>query len=131
MKRITVCQLFLLIVLLYAVNSGWSVEKAGRFVSENARIPIGTEFSQEIGPVVLIGLVKVSEEQGEYAAKTALRILDGEKPADIPVVSNKRGDLFINLEIADKLSVIFTPAIMRNAKTIIGLDKKGQATRIR
>ena len=100
----------------------WNITEASKFVSENVRVPVGTQFSEEIAPVVLIGLAKISREQGEYAGKTALRILGGEKPGDMPVVSNKKGDLFLNLIIADKLDVVFTPAILRNANTIIDLE---------
>jgi hypothetical protein len=98
----------------------WNIAEAERFVLENVYIPVGIDASSILAPLGLIGLPKIPEEQDEYAARAALRILDGEKPSNIPVVTNKKGDLYLNLKIADKLGVIFPPLMLRNAKGIIG-----------
>ena len=100
---------------------GFDYQEAERFVMEHMRIPIGTE-SDYVMPFALLGLIKVPQEQGEYAARAALEILDGKKPSDIPVVINKKGTLLLNVKVADKLEVIFSPAMLRNAKTIYGID---------
>ena len=99
----------------------WSYEEAKSFVLENIQIPMATEGTPMID-ICLIGLAKVSQEQGEYAARCALRILDGEKPSEIPVVTNKKGNLMLNLRIAEKLNVVFEPEMLRNAKIIIGKE---------
>ncbi len=109
----------ILLITSWAGISGWDTRQAAEFIVRNARVPVGTDASVELMPLALIGLVKIPEEQGIYAARCALRILEGVKPSQIPVTSNKRGDLFINLALAEKLDVIFTPAMLRNAKVII------------
>ncbi|MEI8350041.1 MAG: ABC transporter substrate binding protein [Candidatus Omnitrophota bacterium] len=113
-------------MLIVADPSGirnWNITQAEQFVLEHIRIPVGTETISMI-PIALVGVTKVPEEQGEYAARTALRILDGEKPSDIPIVSNKKGNLYVNLKIANKLGVIFNPATLRSAKAVIGSGEK-------
>lgn len=101
---------------------GWDAREAGKFGFENLRVPIGTE-SDEMMPFCLIGVTKTGTEQGEYAARCALRILDGELPSRIPVAVNKKGNLMVNLRVADKLNIILTPAVLRNAKEIYGMEE--------
>jgi ABC-type uncharacterized transport system substrate-binding protein len=55
--------------------------------------------------VSLIGVVKIAEEQGQWAADAAIKILDGTSPADIPVVKNKRAKLFINKKMGDAMGI--------------------------
>jgi ABC-type uncharacterized transport system substrate-binding protein len=100
----------------------WDMQKAEQFVLKHVRVPVGTDAAPALITLTLLGVTKDPQEQGEYAAQTALRILDGEKPADIPIAKNKKGNLNLNLKIAEKLGIIFPPAMLRNAKEII--DKK-------
>ena len=74
------------------------------FVVKNSRIPSGTCYDF-MAPVSLIGVVKVAEEQGFWAADTALQILDGTSPAKIPITTNKRAKLFINKKIGDAMGI--------------------------
>tara|TARA_B100000315_G_scaffold258424_1_gene310460 strand:- start:888 stop:1877 length:990 start_codon:yes stop_codon:yes gene_type:complete len=107
----------------HAGIKGWDSDKATEFIFENINKPIATE-SEDLMAFALMALSKVSEEQGEQAALSALRILGGEKPIDIPIVFNKKGHLVLNLKVADKLNIIYTPAMLRNAKAIIGLEEQ-------
>ncbi len=95
----------------------WNDAEAETFVLENIRIPAGAVL-EYLMPYSLIGMTKITEEQGEWPAKTALRILDGAKPSDIPMVTNQRGKLYANLKIADRLSVTINPYFMNNAVLI-------------
>ncbi|MCB1924915.1 MAG: hypothetical protein KDJ27_14430 [Gammaproteobacteria bacterium] len=55
-------------------------------------------------PYSMLGYTKVPEEQGEWAAEAALRIIAGTRPADIPIVPNHKWDIWTNtrlLEAAD------------------------------
>jgi ABC-type uncharacterized transport system substrate-binding protein len=52
-------------------------------------------------PVTMLGMTKVPEEQGEWAGEVALQILDGAAPEGIPVVANRKWDLFINPTLVD------------------------------
>ncbi len=92
----------------------WNDTEAEAFVLENTKIPAGAVL-EYITPYSLIGLTKVTEEHGEWPALTALRILDGTKPSDIPQVTNKKGMLYVNLKLADKLGVVISPELLKNA----------------
>jgi ABC-type uncharacterized transport system substrate-binding protein len=59
-------------------------------------------------PSAAYGLTKVAREQGEWAAQTALRILAGTRPADIPIVRNQQTRCFLNSELAAKIG--FSPS---------------------
>jgi len=101
----------------------WDMKEAEKFVLENVRIPVGADAAPAILPLVLLGVTKDPQEQGEYAVSTALKILNGEKPSDIPIVKNKKGNLYLNLKIAEKIGAIFTPSMLRNAEEIISKEK--------
>jgi ABC-type uncharacterized transport system substrate-binding protein len=55
----------------------------------------------------LLGRVRIAEEQGWWSGKTALRILEGTEPADIPVVANKESKLYLNMELAKRMKIKF------------------------
>jgi hypothetical protein len=52
-------------------------------------------------PVTMLGMTKVPEEQGEWAGQVALQILGGVRPDSIPVIANRKWDLFLNLKLTD------------------------------
>ncbi len=103
--------------ILIENNAGiknWNGTEAEVFVLENTRIPAGAVLDY-ITPYTLLGLTKVTEEHGEWPALTALRILDGTKPSDIPQTTNKKGRLYVNLKIADKIGAVISPDLLKNA----------------
>lgn len=95
----------------------WDMNQAKSFVLENSKIPSGAEL-EDMMPISLLGLTKIAEEQGEWSAQTALSIMDGANPYDIPVVKNKKGNLMLNLQLAEKLGIVFSPDMIKNAKII-------------
>jgi ABC-type uncharacterized transport system substrate-binding protein len=101
----------------YAGIAGWDEKAAHLFIVENTRIPTGY-VDGYMTPSVLITMGKIPEEQGEYAAQVALAVLGGAKPSDYPLVSNKKAALGLNLAIADKLQIVFTPSMLKNASTV-------------
>jgi len=44
----------------------------------------------------MLGLTKIPEEQGEWGAKTALAILQGLRPTEIPIIANRKWDVRTN-----------------------------------
>ncbi|MFC1621382.1 ABC transporter substrate-binding protein [Candidatus Omnitrophota bacterium] len=107
----------IMIIGNYVGIADWQEEEAIKFMQENTKIPT-TATGVTVVNMSLMTLLKVPEEQGEWSAETALKILDGVAPSDIPVVKNKRGKLYLNMKIAEKLHIIFKPALMRNAELI-------------
>ncbi len=107
-------------VLIFENNAGindWDDREAENFALENIKIPVGTTNPWTMQSS-LMGLTKIPEEQGEWSAKTALRILDWTKPSDIPLTTNKKGEVFVNLKIAEKLNLVLKPDLLKNAEII-------------
>ena len=104
--------------ILYLNNSGiedWDDQAAEEFMVQNSRIPTGARSSW-MAPFTLITVAKLGEEQGEWSAQAALRILDGTPVSDIAVTENKEGRLILNFNIAEQLDVVFAPSMLRNAE---------------
>jgi len=76
------------------------------FVQKNTQVPTGA-MQKYLIHYALMTFAKVGEEQGEFAAETALQILRGASPAEIPIQENKRARIFLNTEIAKQLDVKF------------------------
>jgi len=98
----------------YTGIAGWNDAAARTFIEDATRIPTGY-VDGYMTPLVLVTMGKLPEEQGEYAADTALRILRGAKPGDIPLAENKKAVLGLNLVLADKLGIVFSPVLLKNA----------------
>lgn len=75
-------------------------------------------------PYTILGMTKVSREQGEWAGKTAIRILGGQKIAKIPVVPNRQRDIWINGEILSVSGITLPQSVMRKGKKIAGLKRQ-------
>ena len=104
-------------VLIFENNAGindWSDKEAEGLALNNTKIPVGTT-NPWIMQSSLIGMTKIPEEQGEWSAHTALQILNGIRPSDISMVTNKKGKLYVNLKIAEKLGVVINPDLLKNA----------------
>jgi hypothetical protein len=104
-------------IVLTSNNAGteWDDARAQAFFTANTRVPTGS-VNPWMAPYVLITIGKVPEELGEWAAQTALSIIDGTPVADIPVTTNKRGTLILNLNIAEALDITFEPNMLRFAE---------------
>lgn len=97
---------------------GWDDEKAQAFVYENTKIPtaathvwIGRKFS-------LLAVTKIPQEQGQWAAKTALDILAGRAISDIPIAKNRQTKIIINKTLMEKLNIRFSPDLMGKAEIV-------------
>ena len=73
-------------------------------------------------PYTLLGFTKIPEEQGEWAGQVALAILDGAIPSDIPVVSNRKWDIWINDAIMTSSGVQIPDKLLRKAKKVAEHD---------
>jgi len=108
-------------ILFLGNNAGssdkWDEAGMKQFILNNTTIPTGA-VRDWMAPYVLVTLAKSGTEQGEWAAQTALRILDGTPVSEIPVVENRKGNLILNLGIADKLGVVFAPSLLKNATVL-------------
>lgn len=92
--------------LIYMPANGaiknWDDQEAKKLVEENLKIPAVT-CDDFMMPFVVFGLTKVAKEQGEWAAETALEIISGKRPADIPVAKNIQTTAYINTTLVEKI----------------------------
>ncbi len=75
-------------------------------------------------PYTILGVTKIPEEHGQWAAKTALMILDGMSPTEIPIVANNQRDIWINNEILIAANVSLPDRLMRKGKKVARLEAK-------
>jgi ABC-type uncharacterized transport system substrate-binding protein len=104
--------------MLYCINNAgianWSDADAIAFVQSNTAIPTGSHHDF-MSPYVLITYAKLAEEQGSWAAQTAMKVLGGTPVSSIPETKNKSGKVYLNMKIAAKLGVTFKPTLLKNA----------------
>lgn len=93
---------------------GWNTKGAMQFILENTRIPTGGTSDHNVR-FALMGRVRIAEEQGWWAGKTALKILKGDSPADIAVTSNKESKVYLNMELAGRLGIKFPMELIEQA----------------
>lgn len=97
--------------------SGWNHEMAHAGVMRHSR-RLSITIHDWMMPYTILGMTKVSREQGEWAGKTALKVLGGLSPSRIPIVPNRQRDIWINKDIL-KLSGIFLPRdLLRKGKRL-------------
>lgn len=119
------------ILILWNFNGikDWDVPPEGvniaqetqEFIRKYTKIPTGS-LLQHMSPYVIYTFGRYPEEQGEYAAKTALRILAGTDPASIPLAYNERVELIVNLPLAQAAGILIPPEVLETAR-IIGLEE--------
>jgi ABC-type uncharacterized transport system substrate-binding protein len=96
---------------------GWDNDKAAAFVLEHTRIVTGSLTDNMMHHAVM-GYVRWPEEHGEWAARTALRILDGTPPNEIPLVQNEKARLMLNRRLLERLDLVVDRALYRRAEIV-------------
>jgi hypothetical protein len=95
-----------------AAVANWDDKAAQEWAELHTEIPTGTDFSW-LMHISLLGVGKVPEEQGRWAARAALKILDGVPPARIPLSYNQEADLYFNTKIAARIGIKSPPPLAR------------------
>lgn len=99
-------------------NSGvkdWDEAKAKAIAAKHSKKLSVTSHGWMM-PVTMFGMTKVPEEHGEWGAKSALAIISGTSPADIPIVSNSRWDYWANTDLLTSAKVKLPRSLRRKAK---------------
>ena len=107
-------------MLMIRNNAGiadWDDAEAEAFVAAHVRIPTGSALPW-MKSYSLFTIAKVPEEHGEYTGAVALRILGGEKPADLPVVGDRMAHLMVNLKIAKATGIVLPVSLLKTAEVI-------------
>jgi len=92
--------------LIYLPTNGsiknWDKAEAIEIVNQNIKVPVIT-CDDFMMPYCVFGMTKVASEQGQWAAKTALEILNGKPIGEIPLSRNSQSEVFLNKELAEKI----------------------------
>ncbi len=94
---------------------GWDDDAMAMYVSESAKV-ISVTNHRWMMPVTALGYTKIPQEHGEWAAQAALEIIAGTSPLDIPVVTNRKWDIWINQGVIDATGTSLSSRYTRRAK---------------
>ncbi len=67
-------------------------------------------------PYAMLGLTKVPEEHGEWAAQTALLIMRGISPSTLPIVPNRKWDIWVNPMLLGVANIQLPRALIQKGK---------------
>jgi ABC-type uncharacterized transport system substrate-binding protein len=101
-------------------NSGindWDEKAVVKFVGSSTKTLTLTTHEWMM-PYTILGMTKVPEEHGEWAALAALEILRGTKPTDIPIVFNRKWDIWVNRSILEQSGITIHESLLRKAKKV-------------
>ena len=107
-------------LLVIGGNGGikdWNEAEACKFAEENTKVVTGS-WHDFVNGVALISFNKIPEEQGDWAANAAIKILKGTEAGSIPVAKNAKGELVVNTRIAAKSRFVPSFEVLHNAKLI-------------
>jgi ABC-type uncharacterized transport system substrate-binding protein len=85
---------------------------------ENNRLPEFTFFDFAVTDGVLCGRITSGYEQGKAGANIAVRIIDGEKPGNIPVAKPIHGITMVNQDRAVTLGITIPAAALQGAVVV-------------
>jgi ABC-type uncharacterized transport system substrate-binding protein len=103
--------------LVIANNSGivdWDNERARHYAYRHGR-RFTVAYLEWMAPYAMLTMAKIADEQGEWAGKAAVLILDGTPPAKIPIVANRRWNMYVNSPLLKKAGHRLSPEIVRRA----------------
>ncbi len=93
-------------------------DQLAAFVEKTTSVPTGSGYDfMKRYAVVVYG--KSPQEQGEWAAKTALEVLNGTDIGSIPMVKSQEGDLIVNLRLMKAADVTLPDSVMKAALKIM------------
>jgi ABC-type uncharacterized transport system substrate-binding protein len=97
--------------------SGWDEKEAREFVEEHIKVPVFT-CDVSMMPYAVFGIAPDLKEQGQWAAKAALKILSWKRPKDIPIAKGTLTQAYLNESLAKKIG--FTPdqALLQKCKLV-------------
>ena len=101
----------------YSGISDWNETELAAFAVEHSRKLIVTSHEWMM-PFSTVGFTKIPQEHGEWAAQTAIEILKGKSPSEIPIVANRDWDLWINTAHLESTRIKLPRKFLRKAKKV-------------
>ena len=95
----------------------WSHERALALVTQKGK-KFTVSYLDWMAPYTMLTMAKIAGEQGDWAARAALRILKGARPNSIPIAANQRWNIFVN------------PTLLRETGFTLPADLKKKAVQV-
>jgi hypothetical protein len=92
----------------------WDKKRAADYVLAHTNT-FTVSYLSWMAPYSMLTMSKVAKEQGEWAGKVAAMIIAGTKPHEIPIVSNRKWDMYINIPLIQKTDFNLSPYILEKA----------------
>ena len=92
----------------------WNKERARNYTLAHAR-KFTVAYLEWMAPYSMLTMAKIADEQGEWAAKAAVMILDGARPNSIPIVANRRWNMYVNPQLLARAKIKLSSDILRKA----------------
>ena len=89
-----------------------------RWTLNNSSLPEFTFFDFSLRDGALCGVTLSGYEQGKAAAEMATKILDGGKPADIPITSPEKGNSIVNERRAKELNIVIPEDLLDEVEIV-------------
>lgn len=96
---------------------GWDAAEARRIARRHAS-RLSVSNLESAMPYAVLGMTKLPEEQGEWAAKVTIEVLNGTPVASIPIVPNIKYETLINHELLRELKLDIPQTLLMRAKTV-------------
>lgn len=97
--------------------TGWDEDAAMAHAKKSSRKLTVTNHAWMM-QVSTLGFTKIPQEHGEWAAEAGLAILDGIEPEQIPIVTNRKWELWMNNALIEKAKISVPLNLSRKAKRI-------------
>lgn len=97
--------------------SNWDKKSISRFAIEHAKVLTVTSHDWMM-PYSSIGFTKIPQEHGEWAAEAAIEILNGLSAAEIPIVANRKWDIWLNQKHLQSTGIQLPRKLVRKAKKV-------------
>ncbi|MBT8490377.1 MAG: histidine kinase, partial [Deltaproteobacteria bacterium] len=83
----------------------FSLMESLKLVVQESRVPIYSFWSLYLGHGIVGGMVTSGQKQGKAAAELAIRILEGEKASEIPVITESPNELMFDYKQIQRFSI--------------------------
>lgn len=103
--------------------AGWDAAAAQALILNETRVPTAN-WDSWMAPYSLVTFANSPAEQGEWAATAALQILNGTAPAAIPIATNRKARIYLNMELARKLGIKFPMELIDRATFTSELERQ-------
>jgi ABC-type uncharacterized transport system substrate-binding protein len=92
----------------------WNPQQAAQHAMQHARRLSVSNYDWMM-PYAMLAMTKIPYEQGEWAGRVAAQVLAGTAPASIPILPNRRWDIYVNTALLARAGISLPAHLLRKA----------------